>query len=229
MWIQDELQGELIRQGADLVRFVDVSQLSDKQNQGYPNAILIGILLSPAYLREVTETVEYVEEMIRNNRVEEDEFHLKEAKTDQLADSTADFLVSKGYSAYSQSENNILSTGFFDENTKSTPLPHKTIAGLAGLGWIGKHNLLVTTKFGSAISMCTVLTDAPLKTVLHSPSQSLCGDCHICETICPVEAIKGKHWDTGISRDEIVDVYQCKTCLKCLALCPWTQKYIRNN
>lgn len=82
--------------------------------------------------------------MISNNLVTKDEFYLEEIKVDRTADYIADFLTTKGYSAYSQSEDNINATGFYDKKTKSSPLPHKTIAGLAGLGWIGKHNLMVT-------------------------------------------------------------------------------------
>ena len=192
-----------------------------------PSAVLIGILLSPDYLLKVTNTPNYVEEIKSKNLIKEDEFHRMELKTDSLADSIANYLFSKGYSAYSQSEENIYSTGFYDETSKSTPLPHKTIAGLAGLGWIGKHNLLVTPEYGSATSMCTVLTNAPLEDVLSTFCPSYCGDCNVCETICQVKAIKGKSWEFGISRDEIVDVFLCNTCFKCEVHCPWTQKYMK--
>ncbi len=229
MSLQEELKNELNNRGADIVRFIDISELSDNQNKGYPNAILLGITLSSDFIQNITNIPDYLQEMIRNNQNYEHEFHIKEVETDKLADFIADYLTSKGYSAYSQSENSIYTSGFYNEITKSTPLPHKTIAGLAGLGWIGKHNLLVTRKFGSAISMCTVLTDAPLETVLYSPPISQCGDCNVCEEICSVKAIKGKPWKVEISRDEIVDVHGCTPCLKCLVLCPWTQKYMRKH
>ncbi|TAJ12884.1 epoxyqueuosine reductase [Marinilabiliaceae bacterium JC017] len=227
--MEQEIKSELISQGAELVHFVDISHLSEAQNKRYSTAILIGIPLSPHYIRIISSTPDYVPNMIRNKQVKNDEFHLKETKTDKIADYIAHYLTKKGHSAYSQSEDNILSSGFFDEKTKSTPLPHKTIAGLAGLGWIGKHNLLVTPEYGSALSMCTVLTNAPLKTVLHTPSNSKCGNCTICKDICQVNAIKGNTWSIKSTRDDLVDVYKCTTCLKCLALCPWTQNYMRKN
>ncbi len=229
MSLEVKLKTELYSEGANFVHFVDISNLPNDQNKGYPSAILIGIILSSGFIQTITDTPDFVKEMNRNNQINENEFHIKEAKTDKLADFIANYLSSKGYSAYSQSENNIYSSGFYNEKTKSTPLPHKTIAGLAGIGWIGKHNLLVTSEFGSAISMCSVLTDAPLATVLHTPSISHCGDCNICKNICSVKAIKGNSWKLGISRNKIVDVYKCNACLECLALCPWTQKYIKNN
>ncbi len=227
MSLESELITDLNKQGTDFVRFVDISRISASQNKGYPAAVLLGITLSPEYLLKISETTDYVNNMIRNKQVNEDEFHLKEIKADYIADYIAGDLTAKGYSAYSQSENNLSVTGFFDERTKSTPLPHKTIAGMAGLGWIGKHNLLITPEFGSAICMCTVLTDAPLSTVLESPLSSRCGSCSICTYVCPVNAIKGKVWSTSASRDEMVDVYKCKTCLECLVHCPWTQSYMK--
>lgn len=221
------IRTELKSKGADFIEFVDISQLPYKQNKGFQVAILIGILLSPTYLLEVSKTPDYVEKMKREMLTGEDEFNLKELMTDRLADYTAGYLLSIGNSAYSQSEKNISSTGFYNKTDKSTPLPHKTIAGLAGMGWIGKHNLLVTPEYGSAFSMCTVLTNAPLETVLYGHTSSKCGDCEICVKGCQVKAIKGKTWSPGLPRDAIVDVSLCNTCLKCMVLCPWTQKYIK--
>lgn len=77
--------------------------------------------------------------------------------------------------------------------------------------------------------MCTVLTNAPLKTVIHAPANPLCGNCNICKDICPVDAIKGNTWDIDTSRDDLVDVYKCTPCLKCLVLCPRTQTYMKGN
>jgi epoxyqueuosine reductase len=201
--------------------------LSQKQSKGFANAILIGIVLSSNFLKEVTNTEDYVENLKINKLIEKDEFYIAETNTDALADYISAFLISQGYEAYSQSENNIYTTGCYDEANKSTPLPHKTVALLSGLGWIGKHNLIVTPEYGSAISICTVLTDAPLKTVLHTDFKEYCGDCDICEKLCPVDAIKGKSWEFGISRNQIVDVFLCNTCVKCMVLCPWTQKYMK--
>lgn len=229
MSLQEELENELNNQGADIVRFVDISKLSKEQNKGYFNAILFGITLTPEFIQNITNRPYYLQEMSLNNPNWEHEFHIKEAKTEKLADFIANILTSKGHSTYSQSINNIYSSGFFDVKNKITPLPHKTIATLAGLGWIGKHNLLVNQDFGSAISMCTVLTNAPLKTVLHSPQISQCGNCNVCKNICPEKAIKGKNWKIEIPRDERLDVHACTPCLKCLVLCPWTQKYMRRN
>lgn len=227
MSLENELIEKLKNRGVDFVHYVDISHLSNLQNRGFVRAILIGVILSPKFIQKVTNTPDYVEKLKLNKQTETDEFYLKEIQTDKLADEIADYLISKGYPAYSQSEKNIYASGCYDENNKCTPLPHKTIALLSGIGWIGKHNLLVTPEYGSAISMCTVLTNAPLTTVLFPLFPSQCGACDVCEKICPVKAIKGTSWEIGIQRNQIVDVFSCTTCIKCMMFCPWTQKYMK--
>ena len=229
MPLESELKAEIKRLGADFVRFADVSQLSEEQNRQYPFAILVGAALSPSFICAVTSTPNYTKELKRSNREHDDEFHSKESLTDSIADGIADYLTARGYSAFSQSEKSILSAGLYNAKAKSTPLPHKTIARLAGMGWIGKHNLLVTPEYGSAISLCTILTNAPLKAAPHAPIDSRCGSCTACKDICEVAAIEGNAWSIGISRNEMVNAFKCDTCLKCLAHCPWTQMYMKKS
>lgn len=224
--LEHRIKAKLKSEGADFVEFVNISQLNAKQTKGYPTAILLGMYLTPKYLHEVSEMPDYVEKIKRDHLIDQDEFNIKEMKTDNMADDISNYLLSIGYSAYSQSENNVASTGFYDVSNKSTPLPHKTIAGMAGLGWIGKNNLLVTHHYGCAISICSVLTNAPLEVVLGNCVSSKCGDCNICKDVCNVNAIKGVTWTPGTLRDVVVDVELCNTCLKCMVICPQTQKYM---
>lgn len=214
----NELISELNARGANFIKIIDISMLSEKENRGYEAAILIGILLSP----------EYILRLSKENIVDHSEFWEKEDLGDQLAEWAADFIIAKGYKAFAQSDSNLVE-GFFDETTKTTPLPHKKIAAMAGLGWIGKSNLLVTPEYGSALSMCTVLTNAPLPTENTKIIMPECLECTVCKDICPVGAIHGTAWETGMDRDLIVDVYHCERCLKCLVNCPWTQKYAKSN
>jgi len=225
MSIATELIDELNQHGIDFIKFVDVSALPEEQNNGLPRAILFGISLTPEYIREIARQPDYIRQKVESGEIHRDEFELKEKKTDRLADEIADFLQQKGFNAHSQSEDNLTQTGLYNEVIQQTPLPHKTIAHMAGMGWIGKHDLLVTPEYGSAISMCTVLTDAPLETVLYSPEGSKCGDCHTCVDVCVPGALKGKTWNIKTSRDEIIDIAHCTTCLRCLVMCPWTQRY----
>ncbi len=223
--IEIELESILKAKGADVVKFVDISNLPKRQTKGYVSAILFGIALSPQFIKKVAKTPNYVQILIQYNQIQDDEFHNLELYTDRLADELADFLISKGYPAYSQSEGNINSTGYYDKENKSTPLPHKTLALLASLGWIGKNNLLITPEYGCALGMCSVLTNAPLPAVSFTPARPECGDCTICKETCSPNAIKGNSWSISTPRDELVDVQKCTTCLECLVCCPWTRAY----
>lgn len=215
----NELISELNTRGVNIVKVVDISMLSAKQNRGYNTAILIGIVLSAGYIFRLS----------KENILDKSEFSKKENSADSLAEWAADFIIAKGYKAFAQSERNLGLHGFYDEMTKTTPLPHKSIAIMAGLGWIGKNNLLVTQEYGSALCMCTILTNAPLPTEDKPIVMPKCGECTVCKYICQPEAIRGSAWKIGMSRDLIVDVYHCNTCLKCLTNCIWTQKYMEKN
>src|SRR4030042_953504 len=75
-----------------------------------------------------------------------------------------------------------------DWKTQQGALSHKHVARAAGLGWIGRNNLLVNERFGSRIRLVTVLTDLPL--VVSPPSTKNCGSCRDCVAVCPAGAIK---------------------------------------
>lgn len=75
-----------------------------------------------------------------------------------------------------------------DWKTQKGHLSHKHVASAAGLGWIGRNNLLVHEKFGSRIRLVTILTDLPL--AINSPSIMDCGSCLNCLSVCPAGAIK---------------------------------------
>lgn len=214
----NKLVSEVKTRGADFVKIVDVSMLSKNENRGYNAALLMGIALSPVY----------IESLLNEENVDSTEFTETENRVDKLGEWAADFIIEKGYEAYAQSERNLVLHGLFDVTTKTSPLPHKTIAILAGLGWIGKNNLLVTEEYGSAVCLSTVLTNAPLPTRNKTIITSRCGKCTVCENVCQTKAIHGSTWNIGVHRDHMVDIHHCTCCLKCLAICPWTQNYMKN-
>ena len=230
MNISHKIETELKELGASFVHFVDITSLSDKENKNFPVAILFGIKLSSNYVQKVMNTPDYVQKMVKNNRnFSNDEFYLTELKTGELADRISQWLIDSGYKAYSHSDKNQIETGFFNGIYEGTPLPHKTIARIAGIGWIGKNNLLVTTKFGCALCLGVVMTNAPLEITPSNPIQSKCNNCNICITVCEPKALKEHTWNLNTEREDMLDVYKCTTCLNCLIFCPWTQNYISKN
>lgn len=147
------------------------------------------------------------------------------------------YLEEKGFEAVSLGP----TTENFDREKLAVDFPHKTAATRAGLGWVGKCDLLVTEKFGSALRLNTVFTNAPLRP--GTPvKRSFCGECTRCAEACPAGAISGKEWYPGRYRDEFLDIRACyEECTKnfkksgvknsicgiCIAACPWTLKYLK--
>lgn len=211
----NELKSEFTARGASFIKAVDISMLTPEENQGMNSALIIGMVLSPSYINHFS----------KENTADYSELSQKERSADGLADFAAEYFTNKGYRAFSQSSSSQLTAGTFDTATKKTVLPNKKIALLAGLGWIGKSNLLITGEYGSALCISTVLTNAPLPKMNEPMLMPKCGDCTVCQDICPAKVIHGVTWGVEVDRDQIVDVYHCRACLKCLAHCVWTQKY----
>lgn len=205
----------LSEKGANIVRFVDISSLPANQTQGYMKAIVFCMALSKEFIIAMRDGV----------KIDRDEFVEKEHETDALADWLAEYLRQIGYRAYSQSEDSHQRNGNFDAKTRSSRLSHKTIARLAGIGYIGKNNLLITEEYGCGFSMCTVLTDAPITTENHPPLLSKCGHCDICTQVCAENAILGNEWSELTGREGVFDVDKCTCALKCMVHCPQTLRY----
>lgn len=165
-----------------------------------------------------------------------DQYHILNAQLDKLATLGARYIQETGFNALPMTTDKVKEYGNY-----MTELPHKTVATLAGLGWIGKSALLVTPRYGSAIRLTTILTDMPLE--YGTPvKESACGNCTRCESACPGMAISGKCWNVTMQRDEFFDVIKCRAkarqlskermnkaitlCGKCIEVCPYTQKYI---
>ena len=208
----------------EFIYFVDISCMPKKQNHALPSGILFGVKCSSQYLKRVSENPNYVPEMVERNYFDDDEHYFYEMEMYRISDILAEFIKENGYGSYSLSDANQIATSNFEGN--KTYLPLKTLAVHAGLGWIGKNNLLVNKEFGCCQTWGGVLTDIPLNTKLYDPSTVLCGNCRVCVDICQPNALKGKVWRSGIEREEIIDVDKCTTCLKCMVHCPWTQKYM---
>jgi len=66
-------------------------------------------------------------------------------------------------------------------------LVEKPIAQRAGIGWYGKHGIIITEKFGSWVVLGEIITELELET--DKPLQRDCGNCSICIDLCPTKAI----------------------------------------
>ncbi len=69
----------------------------------------------------------------------------------------------------------------------SAPLLERPLAEKAGLGWTGKHSLILSRDAGSFFFLGELLIDLPLP--VDGPVEENCGRCVACMTTCPTGAI----------------------------------------
>ncbi|NVK27541.1 MAG: tRNA epoxyqueuosine(34) reductase QueG [Flavobacteriia bacterium] len=69
----------------------------------------------------------------------------------------------------------------------SAPVLDRVWAAKSGLGWIGKHSLLLTKKEGSFFFIGELILD--LELTPDPPTTDHCGSCTACMDACPTEAI----------------------------------------
>lgn len=221
-----ELRETLRGAGADLVGFGDIRCLGGPA--GFSSCVSLAVKLPAETVCGISSgpTREYFRQ-----------YHLLNAKLDALAELAASCLCAQGFHALAQTTTTVVESAGY-----RTPMPHKTCATRAGLGWIGKSALLVTPEYGPAVRLSSVLTDAPFDSSGPPINASRCGGCTRCQDACPGRAIQGAAWDVGVEREALVDVEACRKaaralawdaigeeitlCGKCIEICPYTQKYI---
>jgi epoxyqueuosine reductase len=71
--------------------------------------------------------------------------------------------------------------------TDSAPVMEVELAIKAGLGWRGKHTLVLNREAGSWFFLGEIYTDLPLS--VDAPQAEHCGTCSRCIDICPTQAI----------------------------------------
>jgi len=226
--LSEQLKTALMEAGASLVGFADLSGLPDDQRAGFNYGISIAAALDPSIINGIGNgpTREYYDEYFRLNRL-----------LDSLDIKASEIIKDNGFNALPKTRANVS----IDYKNLSTILPHKTVATRAGLGWIGKCALLVTEKYGSAVRISSVLTDAPLEA--GKPfNQSNCGSCANCVRNCPAKAMSGDLWLAGKERESFYNASACRNkaiertwkvspgethCGLCILVCPKTRSYIK--
>lgn len=117
----------------------------------------------------------------------------------------------------------------------SAPVLERAWGRLAGLGWIGKHTLLLNRKYGSWFFLGGILSDLDLEA--DKPANEYCGDCTRCIEACPTNAIlPGRTLNAArcisyltveLKSDQIPEEFRNKMnnrvfgCDICQDVCPW--------
>lgn len=226
--LSEQLKTALTEAGASLVGFADLSGLPAGQRAGFGYGISVAAALDPDVINGIGNgpTKEYYDEYYRLNRF-----------LDSLDLKAAAIIKDHGFHAFPQTRANVS----IDYKDLSTILPHKTVATRAGIGWIGKCALLVTEKYGPAVRISSVITDAPLE-VDQPINRSNCGTCSNCVRNCPAAALSGELWSAGQERESLYNASACRMkaiertwrvspgethCGLCILVCPKTRSYIK--
>ncbi|MHA2035677.1 MAG: hypothetical protein ACW98X_04545 [Promethearchaeota archaeon] len=142
--------------------------------------------------------------------------HFADALVEQFCNRIRRFLLKKGY------------------NSRVIPyspgLYLKEVAALAGIGPIGKNNLLITDEFGSQVRLRAIVSDAPLACGEPITKSEYCKECTICIDSCPSKALSNGKYIVQKCREYMINnrkklsdhvFIDCNICIEC---CPVGKK-----
>ncbi len=119
----------------------------------------------------------------------------------------------------------------------SAPVLERDWAKRSGLGWVGKHTLLLSKKKGSFFFLAELIIDLELE--YDHPESDHCGSCTRCIDACPTDAISPNGYILDATRcisyltielkDELPTEFQDQMenwmfgCDICQEVCPWNR------
>lgn len=170
-WVKGFLAGHGVR----IVGFAAMPPGMSRQEaiSEFPRAIVFGYRLSP----EVLATIHDAPTLIYKHHYKTVNWLL-----DQTAFLLAQDLTDQGWRAIA-----IPASQLVDRERHLGHVSHRHLAVAAGLGYLGRHGLVVHPRYGAQVRYTSVLTDLPFEP--DAPGVGSCGDCRRCIDVCPAQAI----------------------------------------
>jgi len=158
-----------------LARHADLRVQPDRLMPGAMTALMVSANYTPsdpAWVNEAWTTISRSERAyIARYALGRDYHKVVRRRLQQLTDRMAGEIGPFGYRVFCD----------------SAPVMEVELARRAGLGWRGKHTLLIDRQRGSTFFIGTVYTDLPLSP--SHPASEHCGRCERCMEVCPTAAI----------------------------------------
>ena len=121
-----------------------------------------------------------------------------------------------------------------NEEELVAPFSFKYAAVNAGLGWIGKNDVVITEKYGPRVRLSAILIDSQFAYGQRTTISNCPDSCRKCVEICPYNALHDVKWDIDALRNDIIDYKLCNqkrslyiekhgrknACGLCMAACP---------
>jgi len=191
----------------------DSFHLTQEELEGLTHAISLAVPLSEAVLDGIIDqpTLLY-------------KWHYRQAniQLDKLAFLLSIKIQEAGYRTLP-----IAASQVIDWHKQIGHVSHRHVALKAGLGWLGRNNLLVTKKYGAHVRLVTILTNLPLPEGEMQEFQ--CGQCYDCVHACPVNAIGNQASEHNFQKCfELLD-YFCKKKNMNLHICGICVKVCKRN
>jgi epoxyqueuosine reductase QueG len=225
---QEELKGSANKLGIDLFGAADLQKARDyilaqggEVIASFPRAVSLGMRLQDAVIDELFRHEDPSAIFTYRGL-----YNSVNANLDIATLLIAKKIQEGGFKAYPIPASQTLS-----KVKQEGAISHKLVANLAGLGWIGKSCLFVTSDYGPRVRLATILTDAPLEVGRSIPNG--CGNCNECIEICPPKAFTGVPFDPSEPRDVRFRVHLCSEymnlrsnligaslCGLCVYICP---------
>jgi epoxyqueuosine reductase QueG len=182
---KDQITQFMQRFGTKLVGFgavpEDMSLL--EIDESFPRVIVFGFSLSQSVLRTIKA---------RPTLIYKHHYKTVNWLLDQTAFHLVRFIEEQGKRAVA-----IPASQLVDWKHHKGHASHRHLAQEAGLGYVGRHGLLVHPKYGAQVRYCSILTD--LEFTPDDRVEADCGTCGKCIAVCPAQAIT----------EEGVDILRC--------------------